>query len=168
MRRTSLIWKGLVIVAIAFSLVALLTATGHGIFDLPFWVMFALGIVTLIVALIIAFFERSLAINMARSQIDEKTAMMFGYALEVQNKFPRPSGETPENQENPSSGAMKYWLERVITDITALERIKDEMSSDQETRLRRAEAALIEELRSKKYNHLGNQIDATFNGVLPS
>lgn len=86
------------------------------------------------------------------SQIDEKIADMFGYAAMFQ-AGPSRTAQTPLN--------MDLLLEKVLTDITALARMR-RPPPDQMTRLTRAMVAVVEQLRSHGFGPEADQVQEAF------
>lgn len=160
-------WGWLVILAVALSFMALIIAgaTALGL-DAVVTAMFSLAILTLALAALIAQRERTLAVGMARYQIDEKIAVMFSYADEAHYRLLQPPPGLAPALQNPASEFYDLWLERIVTDINAVGRIAHERSSDQDERLRTAEALLVEQLRRSRYDDLAARVDAAFRSAV--
>jgi hypothetical protein len=86
--------------------------------------------------------------SVSSGQVDEKIAMMWGYAQDA--------------SELGNVAVITNWTNRILADITALGRIRTSASTDQTTQLALAVTALIQELTAHGHQAEAQQIEGVF------
>jgi len=88
-----------------------------------------------------------------KSEIDQKIAMMYGYAEDVRN-----------NWKNDFKTDLK--IERILADIRSVGRLRKAIKNEQKEYLISAKNRFLEELRKKGYNQEANRIEEVFVSYL--
>ena len=88
-----------------------------------------------------------------KSEIDQKIAMMYGYAEDVRN-----------NWKNDFKTDLK--IERILADIRSIGRLRKAIKDEQKEYLISAKNRFLEELRKKGYNQEANRIEEVFVSYL--
>lgn len=110
-----------------------------------------------------AFVGHDLTNEMRRSEIDEKVAMLWGYAWQA-TQFP--ATEPPTSQQTQRSFWVEFFLQKVKADIRVLGRLAPSLEKGQRQTLVAAEQGLIEELNRNHYDREAGEIQAAFNSEL--
>ena len=84
-----------------------------------------------------------------KSEIDQKIAMMYGYAEDVRS-----------NWEKDFKTDLK--IERILSDVRSVGRLKKAIKDEQKEYLISAKNRFLEELRKKGYNQEANRIEEVF------
>jgi len=88
-----------------------------------------------------------------KSEIDQKIAMMYGYADDVRNNWK-------------ADFKTDLRIERILADVRSVGRLKKSIKNEQKEHLISAKNRFLEELRNKGYNQEANRIEEVFVSYL--
>jgi hypothetical protein len=88
-----------------------------------------------------------------KSEIDQKIAMMYGYAEDVRNNW----------NENFKT---HLKIERILADIRSVGRLRKAIKDEQKEQLVSSKNRFLEELKKKGYNQEANRIEEVFVSYL--
>ena len=88
-----------------------------------------------------------------KSEIDQKIAMMYGYAEDVRNNW---------NEKFKTD----LKIERILADVRSVGRLRKAIKDEQKEHLISAKNRFLEELRKKGYNQESNRIEEVFVSYL--
>jgi hypothetical protein len=90
------------------------------------------------------------------SQVDEKVAVLYGLADGIDGLRNR----VALSKVQPSLG--KYTIDHILSNIRAVDRIANDASKNERSRLFEAEAALVSTLRESGFNSEAEKVDKLF------